>query len=90
MGMKFFVQDGRWEIFPKKFLDDFSHPGNAEHELWANLCKMALQRGEDPLMVTVQDLEAESAMGFAEIEKLLQASELNGFSCRKMGRENDR
>ena len=81
--MKFSIQDGRWEIVPEKFLVGFSLPGNAEHQLWAVLCRLSILREEDPLTVTVGDLEAESGLEAAEIEKLLKASELHGFACRK-------
>ena len=82
MGMKFSIQDGRWEIVPEKFLAGFSQPGNAEHQLWAVLCRLSILRGEDPLTVTVGDLEAESGLEAAEIEKLLEASELRGSAGR--------
>ena len=81
--MKFSVQNEHWEIFPEKFLAGFRHPGNSEHQLWAVLCRLSILREEDPLMVTVGDLEAESGLEAAEIEKLLEASELHGFTCRK-------
>ena len=87
--MKFSVQDGHWEIIPEKFLATFSRPGNAEHQLWAVLCRLSILRGEDPLTVTVGDLEAESGLEAAEIEKLLEASELHGFACRKIDGHND-
>ena len=45
--------------------------------------------GEDPLTVTVVDLEAESGLEAAQIEKLLEASELHGFACRKIDEQDD-
>ena len=87
--MKFSVQDARWEIVPEKFLAGFSHPGNTEHQLWAVLCRLSILRGEDPLTVTVGDLEAESGLEAVEIEKLLEYSELHGLACRKIGGQND-
>ena len=89
MGMKFSVQYWRWEIVPEKFLAGFSHPGNPEHQLWAVLCRLSILRGQDPLIVTVGDLEAESGLEAAEIEKLLEASELHGFACRKIDGQYD-
>ena len=87
--MKFSVQDGRWEIVPEKFLAGFSNPGNDEHQLWSVLCRLSILREEDPLTVTVVDLEAESGLEAAEIEKLLEASELHGFTCQKIDGQDD-
>ena len=83
MGIKFSIRQEGWEIEPQKFLTGFSNPSNPEHQLWAALRKLSLIRGEDPLRVTVSELEVESELEKTEIEKLLEVSELNGCARRK-------
>ena len=46
--MKFQTSIETWAIQPHRFLQAFSQPGNQEHQLWSELCRISLERKQDP------------------------------------------
>ena len=54
--MKFQTSIETWAIQPHRFLQAFSQPGNQEHQLWSELCRISLERKQDPLKISMEEL----------------------------------
>ena len=76
-----------WAIQPHRFLQAFSQPGNQEHQLWSELCRISLERKQDPLKISIEDLISLSQLDEGQIRELLSMAVRNG-SVEKHSSDN--
>ena len=76
--MKISLSSESWKVDPLNFLAGFENPGNFEHRLWTALCRLSLHAGQDPLRVSVIELQAETGLDAGEVQKILEASARHG------------
>jgi len=68
--MKFQTSIETWAIQPHRFLQAFSQPGNQEHQLWSELCRISLERKQDPLKISMEELVSLSQLDEGQIREL--------------------
>ena len=68
--MKFQTSIETWAIQPHRFLQAFSQPGNQEHQLWSELCRISLERKQNPLRISMEELVSLSQLDEGQIRKL--------------------
>ena len=76
--MKFNIRREVWILQPHKFLQAFSQPGNREHQLWSFLCRLSLERQQDPLLISSEELATSSGLDEANIRQMLEIATNNG------------
>ena len=76
--MKFLTSTETWSIQPHRFLQAFSQPGNQEHQLWSELCRISLERKQDPLKISMEELVSLSQLDEEQIRKLFSMAARNG------------
>ena len=65
--MKFQTSIETWAIQPHRFLQAFSQPGNQEHQLWSELCRISLERKQDPIKISMKELVSLSKLDEGQI-----------------------
>ena len=85
--MKFQTSIQTWAIQPHKFLQAFSQPGNKEHQLWSELCRISLERKQDPLKISMEELVSLSKLDEGQIRELFSLAVRNG-SVEKHSSDN--
>ena len=85
--MKFQTSIETWTIQPHRFLQAFSQPGNQEHQLWSDLCRISLERKQDPLKISMEELVYLSQLDEGQIRKLFSLAVRNG-SVEKHSSDN--
>ena len=85
--MKFQTSIETWAIQPHKFLQAFSQPGNQEHQLWSELCQISLERRQDPLKISTEELVSLSQLDEVQIRELFSMALRNG-SVEKHSSDN--
>ena len=85
--MKFQNSIETWAIQPHRFLQAFSQPGNQEHQLWFELCRISLERKQDPLKISMEELVSLSQLDEGQIRKLFSLAVRNG-SVEKHSSDN--
>ncbi len=85
--MKFQTSIETWAIQPHKFLQAFRQPGNEEHQLWSELCRISLERKQDPLKISMEELVSLSHLDEGQIRKLFSMAARNG-SVEKHSSDN--
>ena len=68
--MKFQTSIETWAIQPHRFLQAFTQPGNQEHQLWSELCRISLERKQNPLRISMEELVSLSQLDEGQIRKL--------------------
>ena len=86
--MKFQTSIETWAIQPHRFLQAFSQPGNQEHQLWSELCRISLERKQDPLKISMEELVSLSQLDEVQICELFSMAVRNG-SVEKHSSDND-
>ena len=76
--MKFQTSIETWAIHPHRFLQAFSQPGNQEHQLWSELCRISLERKQDPLKISMEELVSLSQLDERQIRELFSLAFRNG------------
>ena len=76
--MKFQTSIETWAIQPHRFLQAFSLPGNHEHQLWSELCRISLERKQDPLKISMEELVSLSQLDEGQIRELFSLAVRNG------------
>ena len=76
--MKFQTIIETWAIQPHRFLQAFSQPGNQEHQLWSELCRISLERKQDPLKISMEELVSLSQLDDGQIRELFSMAARNG------------
>ena len=76
--MKFQTNIETWAIQPHRFLQAFSQPGNQEHQLWSELCRISLERKQDPLKISMEELVSISQLDEGQIRELFSMAVRNG------------
>ena len=87
--MKFQTSIETWAIQPHRFLQAFSQPGNQEHQLWSELCRISLERKQDPLKISMEELVSLSQLDEGQIRELFSMAVRNG-SVEKHSSDNSR
>ena len=87
--MKFQTSIETWAIQPHRFLQAFSQPGNQEHQLWSELCRISLERKQDPLKISMEELVSLSQLDEGQIRELFSLAVRNG-SVEKHSSDNSR
>ena len=87
--MKFQTSIETWAIQPHRFLQAFSQPGNQEHQLWSELCRISLERKQDPLKISMEELVSLSQLDEGQIRELFSMAVRNG-SVEKHSSDNGR
>ena len=85
--MKFQTSIETWAIQPHRFLRTFSKPGNQEHQLWSELCRISLERKQDPLKISMEELVSLSQLDEGQIRELFSLAVRNG-SVEKHSSDN--
>jgi len=85
--MKFQNSIETWTIQPHRFLQAFSQPGNQEHQLWSELCRISLERKQDPLKISMEELVSLSQLDEGKIRELFSMAVRNG-SVEKHSSDN--
>ena len=85
--MKFQTSIETWAIQPHRFLQAFSEPGNQEHQLWSELCRISLERKQDPLKISMEELISLSQLDEGQISELFSMAARNG-SVEKHSSDN--
>ena len=85
--MKFQTSIEIWAIQPHRFLKAFSKPGNQEHQLWSELCRISLERKQDPLKISLEELVSLSQLDEGQIRELFSLAARNG-SVEKQSSDN--
>ena len=85
--MKFQTSIETWTIQPHRFLQAVSQPGNQEHQLWAELCRISLERKQDPLKISMEELVSLSQLDEGQIRELFSMAVRNG-SVEKHSSDN--
>ena len=85
--MKFQTSIETWTIQPHRFLQAFSQPGNQEHQLWSELCRISLERKQDPLKISMEELVSLSQLDEGQILELFSMAVRNG-SVEKHSSDN--
>ena len=85
--MKFQTSIETWAIQPPRFLQAFSQPGNQEHQLWSELCRISLERKQDPLKISMEELVSLSQLDEGQIRELFSMAVRNG-SVEKHSSDN--
>ena len=85
--MKFQTSIETWAIQPHRFLQSFSQPGNQEHQLWSELCRISLERKQDPLKISMEELVSLSQLDEGQIRELFSMAVRNG-SVEKHSSDN--
>ena len=85
--MKFQTSIETWTIQPHRFLMAFSQPGNQEHQLWSELCRISLERKQDPLKISMEELVSLSQLDEGQIRELFSMAVRNG-SVEKHSSDN--
>ena len=85
--MKFQTSIEIWAIQPHRFLQAFSQPGNQEHQLWSELCRISLERKQDPLKISMEELVSLSQLDEGQIRELFSMAVRNG-SVEKHSSDN--
>ena len=85
--MKFQTSIETWAIQPHKFLQAFSQPGNKEHQLWSELCRISLERKQDPLNISMEELVSLSQLDEGQIRELFSMAVRNS-SVEKHSSDN--
>ena len=67
-----------WAIQPHRFLQAFSQPGNQEHQLWSELCWISLERKQDPLRISIEELVCLTQLDEGQIRELFSLAIRNG------------
>ena len=76
--MKFQTSIETWAIQPHRFLQAFSQPGNKEHQLWTELCRISLERKQDALKISMEELVSVSQLDEGQIRELFSMAARNG------------
>ena len=76
--MKFQTSIETWAIQPHRFLHAFSQPGNQEHQLWSELCRISLERKQDPLKISMEELVSLSKLNEGQIRDFFSLAARNG------------
>ena len=76
--MKFQTSIETWAIQPHRFLQAFSQPGNEEHQLWSELCRISLERKQDPLKISMEELVSLSQLDEGQIRELFSLAVRDG------------
>ena len=76
--MKFQTSIETWAIQPHQFLQAFSEPGNREHQLWSELCRISLERKQNPLKISMEELVSLSQLDEGQIRELFYMAVRNG------------
>ena len=76
-----------WAIQPHRFLQAFSQPGNQEHQVWSELCRISLERKQDPLKISMDEVVSLSKLDEGQIRKLFSMAARNG-SVEKHSSDN--
>ena len=76
--MKFQTSIETWAIQPHKFIQAFSQPGNQEHQLWSELCRISLERKQDPLEISMEELGSLAQLDEGQIRELFSLAVRNG------------
>ena len=76
--MKFQTSIEIWAIQPHRFLKAFSQPGNQEYQLWSELCRISLERKQDPLKISMEELVSLSQLDEGQIRELFSMAVRNG------------
>ena len=85
--MKFQTSIETWAIQPHRFLQAFSEPGNQEHQLWSELCRISLERKQNPLKIPMEELVFLSQLDEGQIRELFSMAVRNG-SVEKRSSDN--
>jgi len=85
--MKFHTSSETWTIKPHRFLQAFSQPGNQEHQLWSELCRISLERKQNPLKISMEELVSLSQLDEGQIHELFSIAVRNG-SVEKHSSDN--
>ena len=85
--MKFQTSIETWAIQPHKILQAFSQPGNQEHQLLSELCRISLERKQDPLKISMEELVSLSQLDEGQIRELFSLAVRNG-SVEKNSSDN--
>ena len=85
--MKFQTSIETWAIQPHRFLQEFSQPRNQEHQLWSELCRISLERKQDPLKISMEELVSLSQLDEGQIRELFSLAIRNG-SVEKHSADN--
>ena len=85
--MKFQTSIETWAIQLHRFLHAFSQPGNQEHQLWSELCRISLERKQDPLKISMEELVSLSQLDEGQIRELFSMAVRNG-SVEKHSSDN--
>ena len=85
--MKFQTSIETWTIQPHRFLQAFSQPGNQEHQLWSELCRISLERKQEPLKISMEELVSLSQLDEGQIRELFSLAVRNG-SVKKNSSDN--
>ena len=85
--MKFQTSIENWATQPHRFLQAFSQPGNQEHQLWSELCRISLERKQDPLKISMEELVSLSQLDEGQIRELFSLAVRNG-SVEKHSSDN--
>ena len=85
--MKFQTSIETWAIQPHSFLQAFSQPGNQEHQLWSELCRISLERKQEPLKISMEELVSLSQLEEVQIRELFSMAVRNG-SVEKHSSDN--
>ena len=85
--MKFQTSIETWAIQPHIFLQAFRQPGNQEHQLWSELCRISLERKQDPLKISMEELVSLSQFDEGQIRELFSLAVRNG-SVEKLSSDN--
>ena len=85
--MKFQTSVETWAIQPHGFLQAFSQPGNQEHQLWSELCRISLERKQDPLKISMEELVSLSQLDEGQIRELFSLAVRSG-SVEKHSSDN--
>ena len=85
--MKFQTSIETWAIQPHRFLQAFTQPGNQEHQLWSELCRISLERKQDPLKISMEELVSLSQLDEGQIRELFSMAVRNG-SVEKQSSDN--
>ena len=85
--MKFQTSIEAWAIQPHKFLQAFRQPGNQEHQLWSELCRISLERKQDPIIISMEELVSLSQLDEGQIRELFSMAVRNG-SVEKHSSDN--
>ena len=85
--MKFQTSIETWAIQPHRFLQAFIQPGNQEHQLWSELCRISLEKKQDPLKISMEELVSLSQLDEGQIREMFSLAVRNG-SVEKHSSDN--